>query len=474
MKYQEFADSIEAMTCIISVKKFPDGGTGDIRIVTGNKAYIDSIENSQNIASAQMLHNQFIPDSPYEKYIPKDLNFEHAVSNCVFQKHPYHTYIHPDRYSFWMDIYMLPLASDDPEIGYCAYTMELTTQNSSDKMSNLSASASAAVLKTSLKLKGSHDIQKSVGDVLDDIREICNARRCCVLLTNYAKRLCSVLCQSVAPDERVISMEEYMQNTPGDFFDIVDTWQDTIAGSTCLIIRNDREMRVLKKRNPLWHDSLKTAGIKSLVLFPLTYNDEVLGYIWAVNFNTENADNIKEILELVTHLIAAEIANYQLVEQLRVIGMMDMLTGVYNRNAMNNRVDSITQSEVELTERFSVIFADLNGLKKMNDTEGHSAGDKLLKDAAKLLRESFKESEIYRAGGDEFMILSCNIPREELEMRVERLRRYSEKPGNVSFSLGLCCDSGAKDIRMAMRKADEQMYLDKERYYQLFAKRWRT
>lgn len=476
MDYQKLVDGIETMTCIISAERFPDGSCGNVRLVAGNKAYIDSIENTQNVTSSQMLSNRFIPDSPYEKYIPKDLNFENAVFRCALEKKPYHTYIHPDRYSFWIDVYMLPLLSDEPNKGYCSYSMELTMNVNSDKMSNLSASVSSAVLKTCIKLKGGSDIKKVMGDVLNDIREICGAGRCCILLTNYKEHACSVLCQSVSPDETVIPMEEHMANTPGGFFEIAKTWPDTIAGSTCLIIRNAREMDVLKERNPRWHASLMDAGVQSLVLFPLIYNEEILGYIWAVNFDTDNADNIKDILELTTHLIASEIANYQLMERLRIIGTIDMLTGVLNRNAMNNRVDGFAEDTA--VSRFGVIFADLNGLKKINDTQGHAAGDCLLKNAANKLRESFGDCEIYRAGGDEFMILACNLPESELVSRVEKLREESRQPGGitpdvVSFSLGLCCETNLSAIRAAMRKADERMYADKECYYQQFAERWR-
>ena len=64
MDFQSFVDKIEPMTCIISVEKFSDGSYGNIRLVTGNKAYIESIENKDAISSAQMLKNQFIPNSP--------------------------------------------------------------------------------------------------------------------------------------------------------------------------------------------------------------------------------------------------------------------------------------------------------------------------------------------------------------------------------------------------------------------------
>ena len=472
MDFQSFVDKIEPMTCIISVEKISDGSYGNIRLVAGNKAYIESIENKDAVSSAQMLKSQFIPNSPYEDYIPKDLNFEDACYRCAILKEPIHTYIHPDRYSFWIDLYMLPLTSDDTNIGYCIYTQEFTVEESSERMSNISASISSAVLQTCLKLKGSKDFKNTIDEVLSDVREICAADTCVILLTDYKERVCKVLSSSAAPGAKTTPFEVHMEYEIDDFFDVVDTWQDTIAGSTCLIIKNEKDMEVLEKRNPLWHFSLRKAGVSSLVLFPLVYNDEILGYMWAVDFNTENAMKIKETLELTTRLIASEIANYQIMNRLEVMGTVDMLTGVMNRNAMNNRIDFLTQDNNK-PEHFGIIFADLNGLKQKNDKEGHIAGDNLLKDAAALLSDVFHDAEIYRAGGDEFLIIAPDVPEEELEARVDKLRRDSEVPENISFALGMYYNSGEEDIRKAMRAADERMYKDKQRYYKLFPERMR-
>ena len=470
MDFQSFVDMIEPMACVISVEKYPDGGYGNIRLVAGNKAYIMSIENKDTVSSSQMLKNKFVPNAPYEDYIPKDLNFEDACYRCAVLKEVYHTYIHPDRYSFWIDMYMLPLASEEANIGYCLYTQEFTAEENSERMSNISASISSAVLQTCLKLKGTKDFKSTIEEVLSDIRQICGADRCCILLTDYKQRQCTVLSQAVAPGVQLFPFEVHMKQEFDDFFDVVDTWQDTIAGSTCLIIKNEKEMEVLKKRNPIWHLSLSKAGVTSLVLFPLVYYDEILGYIWAVDFDTENAAKIKETLELTTRLIATEIANYQIMGRLKAMGTVDMLTGVMNRNAMNDRVNQLTQGDNK-TERLGVIVADLNGLKHKNDTEGHSAGDSLLKAAAAMLSGVFHDAEIYRAGGDEFIIITADIPREELEARVEKLRRDCEDSEKPSFALGLYYDSDENDIRKAMRIADERMYKDKERYYKLFPER---
>ena len=74
MDFQKFVDGFDTMTCIISVEKLEDGKWGEIRIVTGNKAYIDSIENMPDVPKA--LSAKFIPNSLYTNYFPHDLNFE--------------------------------------------------------------------------------------------------------------------------------------------------------------------------------------------------------------------------------------------------------------------------------------------------------------------------------------------------------------------------------------------------------------
>ena len=100
------------------------------------------------------------------------------------------------------------------------------------------------------------------------------------------------------------------------FFDITQTWDQTIGGSTCVIVKNRQDREWLESVNPLWYQSLKGAGVDSIVLFPLIYNENTLGYMWALNFNEESTVKIKETLELTTFFITSEIANYQLLQRL--------------------------------------------------------------------------------------------------------------------------------------------------------------
>ncbi len=242
-------------------------------------------------------------------------------------------------------------------------------------------------------------------------------------------------------------------------------WTDTIAGSNCLIAKSEQDMEVVKERNPVWYGSLSSANVNNIVLFPLKSRDHLLGYMWAVNFDPERAVKIKETMELTTFILGSELGNHLLLDRLRILSSKDLLTGVMNRNEMNNYVDQLSRGEINAS--VGVIFADLNGLKTVNDVEGHAAGDLLLKDAASALKSVFKENEIFRAGGDEFAIIVTGLDEEQLNEKLECIREKTRKYDGLFFALGCAAREKGSEVRMALRLADERMYEDKKYFYKI-------
>nr|MCR5167063.1 GGDEF domain-containing protein [Oscillospiraceae bacterium] len=99
--------------------------------------------------------------------------------------------------------------------------------------------------------------------------------------------------------------------------------------------------------------------------------------------------------------------------------------------------------------------------------EGHVAGDALLKNAASALKEIFRRKCIFRAGGDEFTVILTGLSEEELYLKAEQLRKTAEKYDRVSFAIGAAFESDSTNVRTALHNADERMYADKKRYYEL-------
>ncbi len=461
MDFQKFVDGFHPMTCVMSVENLGNGKWGEIRIVCGNKAYIDSIENMPDMPEA--FSKKFIPNSLYQDYFPQDPNFELFLYGSAVQKKPMHSYVHPERFDFWFNLFSMPLDADDGKLCYCTYTQEVTHDVDSERMSNISHDTATEVLNTCIKLRGTTDFKKTLNEVIKDIRLICDADYCGLLGMNALTQECTLLGENIDESFRATKYKADWFNP--EFYQIAKTWEDVLDGSNCIIYRSPDEMDFIKEKSQIWYDSLKEANVESLVLFPLKVGYELIGYIWANNFDTKKTLHIKETLEITTFFLASEISSYQMFDRFRILSTVDLLTGVLNRNEMNNRVMQLGIDERPGRKNIGIVFADLNGLKRMNDDNGHSAGDKLIKDAAAILKEVFTEGEIYRAGGDEFMMLLRGTNMAELEEYEKQIKEKAAATENVSFAVGLCVEEDSQKIYDAMKTADVNMYEDKKKFY---------
>lgn len=303
MDFQKTADTFEGITCIISVEKNPDGSCGEIRIKAGNQAFVRNIETPYPGAPKIV----FVPDSPYMTFLPKDLNFEDMVYRSAILKQPRHTYVHPERYSFWFNIYTMPLASDDENIGYCTYTMEFTKEADMDAMTNRSVETAAGVLRACLKLRGSDDFEKNVNDVAEDIRNMCGASCCSIMLVDLEENTSRIVAETIDKGSDIGSIKKYVDGHPEVGISLAHGWLKLIAGSDALIVKNKGDMDYIKEKYPTWVQQLEKSKVDSVVLFPLCYNKQVLGFFWVTNFDTDKTIKIKETLELTSFFLASEV-----------------------------------------------------------------------------------------------------------------------------------------------------------------------
>jgi len=135
---------------------------------------------------------------------------------------------------------------------------------------------------------------------------------------------------------------------------------------------------------------------------------------------------------------------------------------------MNDRIAELCEDSAKLSGGMGVVFADMNGLKYTNDHLGHSAGDQLLKNAAMILQSTFIGAEIFRAGGDEFLILSRDTSEAELQEKIAEIKKKAELFEHVSFAAGCCLLQPGMDLRDALSEADAQMYRDKGNFYRKY------
>jgi diguanylate cyclase (GGDEF)-like protein/PAS domain S-box-containing protein len=154
-------------------------------------------------------------------------------------------------------------------------------------------------------------------------------------------------------------------------------------------------------------------------------------------------------------------------DHLRYLSTRDALTGVYNRAYFEEEV-----SRLDRGRRFpvTVVMADVDDLKAVNDTYGHPAGDAVLRRTAAALLSSFRaEDTVARIGGDEFVVLVPLVDAQVAERVLERVRvKLAETdPAPLSdrwsVSLGAATAERSGDLGAALDSADKRMYEDKRR-----------
>ncbi len=156
-------------------------------------------------------------------------------------------------------------------------------------------------------------------------------------------------------------------------------------------------------------------------------------------------------------------------EYLRYLGTHDVMTGVYNRAYFEEKLGEL---EKDRNEPISIIIADLNGLKTVNDTLGHQAGDSLIRRMAEVLKASLDEGNIAaRIGGDEFALILPDVDEEGAKESLERIaslivlnNKYYREP-ELSMSLGAATSRPDLTLEKIIALADDAMYEDKGQYY---------
>ena len=403
MKFQEIVDNIGPAACIVSIEKLDGGNYGKVRIVTGNRSYIDTIEKP--MGDMKMLANKFVPDTEYTDYVPRDLNFEGACYEAAVKKKCVNSYAHPTRYyDVWFNMSFIPLYPDEENISYCLYIVEVNLKPDAKRMSTISADIASYVLETCIKLQNPDDFNAAMKEICMDIRDLCDSEHCCILLMDTEKRKCSVLCEAFSKDTKLLPMDTYVDDA---FYDIAYSWLDTIEGSNCIMVKNGHDMDIIKERNPIWHNSITSAGGKTIVLFPLIFKSELLGYIWAINFSDDKALKIKETLELTTFILASELYSYKMIEHLKYMSYTDALTKLPNRFACAEYISDLINREVS----FTAVSIDLNNFKSVNDTLGFKAGNKVLIEISNRWKAISNDTNsgttdyITRSNGDEFLLV---------------------------------------------------------------------
>jgi len=215
-----------------------------------------------------------------------------------------------------------------------------------------------------------------------------------------------------------------------------------------------------------WFGTLRKVWLGS----PLKVEDRVIGAVVVQSYTNPELYSEKDIglLEFVSSQVATAIERKRIEEKIRYLSFHDALTGLYNRAYFEEELERYNFPRYY---PLSIMMADINGLKVVNDTFGHDQGDKLLQHLASLLNSISRKGDVVaRLGGDEFVILLPSTTAEQVHDFHERIKKTCEKDIikpiylRPSIALGCITQKGEyQNTETLLKEVDKRMYQDKNK-----------
>ncbi len=176
----------------------------------------------------------------------------------------------------------------------------------------------------------------------------------------------------------------------------------------------------------------------------------------------------EKILLGITNIDARVKRDQRLIQQLnvaRAMANLDELTGVKNKHAYVD-VETRMNEEIENGKEveFAIVVFDLNGLKEINDTKGHQAGDIFIKEGCSIICRIFQHSPVFRVGGDEFVVIAKDGDYRNINVLMEKLSETNERnieSGGVVIAGGMARFYGDRNVSAVFERADNNMYKNK-------------
>ena len=303
------------------------------------------------------------------------------------------------------------------------------------------------------------DIDAGIYDTLRTIGEFFNVDRSYVYKFSDDGRFYSNTHLWCAPGVKTYFEKD--QNIPADH--PPSLWLSELLSARPVIIDDIDKMPAEAKDDQL---DFQYEEIQSLLSLPLTWEGKSIGCIGYDLVKDKQAwpQHVIVLTQVIAELITGALMRQKNDLKIRFISLHDQLTGLYNRSFLEeelSRMDTVRQLPL------TIIMADLNGLKMINDTYGHATGDEVLNKAASVLRSCCREEDIIaRWGGDEFVILlpSTSVKTaEEIRKRIAaKCQDTQVKSLPLSIALGMASKTkDEQDLRKVLHEAEDDMYKQK-------------
>ncbi len=330
------------------------------------------------------------------------------------------------------------------------WTMRQLTKSRADTVMELERST--ALIQCVTELSSHEDVDQAINNLLKIVTEYFQGDRTYIFEMDYEEKLVHNTYEYAAAG--VTKEIENLRNVP---IQIIQTWIDMFHERGMFYISDlDRER---EKEDARAYEVLKAQKINSLIAVPFKKNGVVTGFFGVDNPREHYRDF--ELLSSIQFFIMNRLETRSRQEQLQYLSYRDMLTNLYNRNCYIRFMEGYRGQKFE---NIGVVSIDLNGLKKVNDEQGHEAGDSFIRRAAQQIVAVFPE-HTYRIGGDEFVVIYPGILEQQFEFLMSQLR-LNARQHHVSISCGAVWKKECDSLDALLKEADEKMYEEKKHFYE--------
>lgn len=299
------------------------------------------------------------------------------------------------------------------------------------------------------KLNSDTDIDVGINNLLATVNDYFQADRTYVFEIDPDRDVLINTFESICGQEVSAQMDN-LQEVP---VSVIKVWMQNFRQGRPYYM-SDLE----QERGQPSYEMLKAQQVWRLLAVPLMKGGAMVGFLGVDNPRAHYDD--ATLLASIQFFVTNSLDRKKQQAYLEKLSYRDMLTGLYNRNRYIERLEAYKQVQ---DQQIGAIYIDLNGLKKVNDEQGHRAGDELIVRAAGTIAGIFAE-DAYRVGGDEFVVILLDVSREEFARKTEQLRRQMQE-NSVDASIGVVWQASTENLEDLLRRADENMYREKKRYY---------
>lgn len=216
----------------------------------------------------------------------------------------------------------------------------------------------------------------------------------------------------------------------------------------------------------------EACSITSVLCLPLLYRGQSIGVIEALNKGGGFTQVDLDLMQMLVRPLAVSIHTIQMFDQAEHLTVTDDLTKLYNYRYLKRFLDSEVKRCLRYKKKVSLLFIDVDGFKRVNDTFGHLVGSRALSEMGQVLRKLLRETDVIaRYGGDEFVVVLPETPLNGALVIAERIRKKIEDYEfiaqdlsiHLTISLGIAnCPKHTLTAEGLIKKADAAMYRAKE------------